>query len=174
VSLALPITRYWNGAPCADASLHACVTLSRTARGLAITAEAAHQRTPIIPDADAGCRVANLWEYDVVECFLVGADVYLEVELGAGGHFLLLDFTAPRVGRREYADLAPELRYHRDSEGWRATILLPPELVPAGLHAANAFVCAGGDHLAWAPLPGNLPDFHQPAAYPAVSITENP
>ena len=49
-----------------------------------------------MPDAPRGARVANLWEYDVVECFLVGPDGrYLELELGAGGHFLALLFDAP-------------------------------------------------------------------------------
>ena len=57
----------------------------------------AHQRAPRIPDAPRGARVEGLWEYDVVECFVVGADGrYFELELGAGGHYLALAFDAPR------------------------------------------------------------------------------
>jgi len=111
--------------------------------------------------------VANLWEYDVVECFLVGAGGrYLEVELGAGGHFLVLSFSAPRVRCDSLEGLAPALDFRSDAAGWRARIELDRSLVPADITALNAFVIAGSAHLAYGALPGSAPDFHQPARFP--------
>ncbi|MGH0031261.1 MAG: hypothetical protein ACQGVC_15805 [Myxococcota bacterium] len=107
----------------------------------------------------------------MVECFLVGeGGRYLEVDLGAGGHFLLLSFDAPRRRVDEHADLAPALDFERDARGWRASLVLPWAVVPAGLCALNAFVSARGQHLAYQPLPGDTPDFHQPDRFPAASL----
>ena len=134
--------------------------------GLELTAYLAHQPRTRIPAAPRGARVADLWEYDVVECFLAGAGGrYLEVELGAGGHFLVLSFSAPRVRHDSHETLRPALDFTSDAAGWRSRIVLERALLPAGLCALNAFVIAGGAHLAFAPLPGAAPDFHQPARF---------
>ena len=95
----LAIEREWSGAPCADARLHGEVRLSLQPGGLEIQASLPHQETPRVPAGPARTRVADLYEYDVVECFLVGeGGRYLEVELGAGGHFLVLSFVVVVVG----------------------------------------------------------------------------
>ena len=165
--LVLPIERYWDGAPCPHAHLHGRVELAVLPDGLEITASLPHQPTPRIPEAPRGTRVADLWEYDVVECFLAGAGGrYLEVELGAGGHFLVLSFSAPRVRGDSHEALRPALDFASDERGWRSRILIERALVPPGLAALNAFVIAGGAHLAYAALPGAAPDFHQPPRFP--------
>lgn len=158
------INTYWDGTPCDDPILHGTVDIAKVARGLRVTATLPHQAAPRVPDAPAGTRVANLWEYDVVECFLVGAHKYLEIELGAGGNFLLLDFTAPRVRDREYEHVIPELGYEKDAGNgrWRASLVVPWDMVPEGLKAMNAFVIVGDHYLCMSPLPGAQPDFHQP------------
>ena len=166
----LRIERYWDGRPCADARLHGRVCLARSGEGLVITASLPHQTPATIPDAPSGTRVPNLWEYDVVECFLAGESIYLEVELGAGGHFLVLDFSAPRVRRQEYADLAPRLAFTAAGERWTSTILVPWAMVPAGLKAVNGFVIVRDHLLAHHPTPGATPDFHQPSTFPAISL----
>lgn len=167
MTLTLPITRYWNGAPCAHETLHGTVTLTKNAEGIEITASLPHQKTPRIPNQPAGTRVSNLWEYDVVECFLVGADTYLEVELGAGGHFLVLDFSAPRVRKNEYADFQPTLQYdaHATQNAWKSSLLIPHRMIPKHLSRVNAFVIVGEHFLAHAPTPGEKPDFHQPDTF---------
>jgi hypothetical protein len=166
--LALPIDRYWDGAPCPLAHLHGRVELSALAGGaLELVASLPHQPHPRLPDAPRGARVANLWEYDVVECFLVGAGGrYLEVELGAGGHFLVLSFSEPRMRSNSHEGLALPVGFTSDARGWRARAVLETGLLPPGLRALNAFVIAGGAHLAYAALPGPAPDFHQPARFP--------
>jgi hypothetical protein len=165
----LTIDRYWDGRPCHDARLHGKVCLETSDRGLVIMASLPHQSPASIPGAPLGSRIANLWEYDVVECFLAGESTYLEVELGAGGHFLVLDFSAPRARRKEYADFVPRLTFSASGERWTSTIVIPREMVPPGLKALNAFVIVRDHLLAYHPTPGEAPDFHQPSTFPAVS-----
>jgi hypothetical protein len=171
----LPIERYWNGTACPHAHLHGRVELAARDDGLEIVSSLPHQPTPRIPEAKRGSRVGDLWEYDVVECFLVGAGGrYLEIELGAGGHFLVLPFSVPRIRSDSHESLRPVLDFASDAAGWRACLSLDWGLVPPGLEALNAFVIAGGAHLAWAPLPGSAPDFHQPARFPRAVLDHPP
>jgi Ser/Thr protein kinase RdoA (MazF antagonist) len=179
-ALALRIDRYWNGAACPDKRLHGAVTLSSTPAGLCITATLPHQASPNIPPQPPGTRVANLWEYDVVECFIVGSRKYLEVELGAGGHFLVLDFCtrAPRVREHEYVRFCPALAWlpsvPQDPRRWRSSIVIPWEMVPKRAHALNAFVIVHDHFLAYRPTGGSAPNFHQPWAFPKVSLLGAP
>jgi hypothetical protein len=164
--LVLPIERYWDGTPCPHAHLLGRVELALLEGELELTASLPHQPVPRIPEAERGARVADLWEYDVVECFLVGADGrYLEVELGAGGHFLVLSFSAPRVRSDSHEALRPTLDFTSDARGWRARIVLDRTIVPPAIAALNAFVIASGAHLAYGSLPGSALDFHQPARF---------
>jgi hypothetical protein len=171
--LRLAIEREWDGGPCTDAHLHGEVELSLQPGGLEIRASLPHQEPPRVPAAPPHTRVADLYEYDVVECFLVGeGGRYLEVELGAGGHFLVLSFDAPRVLADAHEDLDPTLHFETGTHGWVSSLLLPADLLPPRICAVNAFVIAGGRFLAWHPLPGPGvdPDFHQPGRFPRVSL----
>ena len=169
--LVLPIERFWDGAACPDARLHGRVELSAREDGLELTASLPHQREPRIPAAPRGARVADLWEYDVVECFLAGeGGRYLEIELGAAGHFLVLSFRARRVRASACEELPPRTAHGRTPGGWWATLRLPRALLPPGLRAGNAFAIAGGELLAHHPVPGAVPDFHQPGAWPALRL----
>lgn len=166
----LPIETFWDGTPCTNPLLRGAVRLVHTEAGIVMIARLPHQAQPNIPNAPIRTRVANLWEYDVVECFLVGTDGYVEIELGAGGHFLALDFSAPRVRRNEYADWQPDVAYTKDAGNgtWESRVLIPNDMLPAGLHAANAFVICGNAFLCYHALPGPQPDFHQPDRFPPL------
>jgi hypothetical protein len=118
-------------------------------------------------------RVTNLWEYDVVECFIAGAEGYLEVELGAGGHFLVLDFAAPRVRRHAYEAFVPRMTFEPYLVGkpaWRSSILIPWSMVPAHVQGVNAYAISRNHYLCYHPLPGRTPDFHQPERFPSVRL----
>ncbi len=172
-TLSLTITTYWDGTPCNDPRRHGIVTLCTEPAGLWITASLPHQAAPCLPASPPLTRVANLWEYDVVECFIAGAERYLEVELGAGGHFLVLDFTAPRQGAQAYESWQPRLHYEpsvAQGAAWRASLLLPWDMVPTGVRGVNAYVISQQHYLCYAPLPGPRPDFHQPERFPAVRL----
>src|SRR5262245_57928930 len=169
--LRLPIERHWDGTRCPDPHHHGELSLALADGELEIGASFERQRPPRLPSAPAGTRVANLWEYDVVECFLAGAGGrYLEVELGAAGHFLVLEFDAPRRRANEHADLRPPVAFREDAGRWHATLRLPLSLVPADLCALNAVAIAGGNHSAHQPVPGPTPDFHQPQAFPRAAL----
>ena len=169
--LRLPIEQHWNGARCSDPRRRGELSLALTAGALEIGASFQRQDPARLPSAPRGSRVANLWEYDVVECFLVGAGgCYLEIELGAAGHFLVLEFAAPRRRVNEHAALAPMLSFREDAERWHASLQLPLALLPADLVALNAFAIAGGSFLAHHPVPGATPDFHQPQAFPRAAL----
>ena len=72
------------------------------------------------PDAPRGARVEALWEYDVVECFVVGADgCYFELELGAGGHYLALAFDAPRRRSSDFARESLAVEWEDGADAWR-------------------------------------------------------
>jgi len=168
--LRLEIERLWNGAPSA-AGIGGAVELSLEGDELAVRAELRQPRPPRVPAAPPGTRVDGLWEYDVVECFLAGeGGRYLEIELGAAGHFLVLSFRAPRVRASACEDLAPRPAHGSMPGGWWATLRLPRALLPAGLRAGSAFAIAGGELLAHQPVPGSVPDFHQPGAWPALRL----
>jgi len=173
--LRLPIEQHWNGTRCPDPLRRGVLSLALAAGVLEIDASFARQLPARLPSAPRGSRVANLWEYDVIECFLVGAGGrYLEIELGAAGHFLVLEFDAPRRCVNEHAALAPPLSFREDAERWHASLRLPFALVPAGLVALNAFAIAGGSFLAHHPVPGAEPDFHQPHAFPRAALAPQP
>jgi hypothetical protein len=173
--LVLPIVTYWDGAPCANARLHGAVTLSAEDEGLCITASLPQQECPCVPAAPPRTRVANLWEYDVVECFIVGAEGYLEVELGTAGHFLVLDFAAPRVRRNAYEAFAPRMTFEPCLEGkiaWESSILIPWSMVPAHVQGVNAYVISRNHYLCYHPLPGPEPNFHQPERFPHARLED--
>jgi hypothetical protein len=170
-ALELRVERGWDGAPSGDPRRRALVKLQATPEGIAFEARRPHQARPRVPAAPPGTRVADLWEYDVVECFLAGRDGrYLELELGAGGHFLALCFDAPRRCCDALEALRPALAHRADADGWWARMVAPWRIVPAELVALNAFAAAGGELLAYHPLPGGRPDFHQPARFPAARL----
>jgi hypothetical protein len=173
--LRLPIERHWDGTRCPDPRRRGEVSLAVAPEGLEIEACFQRQAKARLPDAPRGARVANLWEYDVVECFLAGSNGrYLEVELGAGGHFLVLEFDAPRRRAGDHAALAPPLSFREDAERWHAALRLPLGLLPPGLCALNAFAIVGGRHFAHHPLPGPAPDFHQPQRFPRAALAPGP
>jgi hypothetical protein len=168
--LELPIARQWNGRPC-DLPIRGAVELAVQRDRLAVRAWLLQPVVPRVPSAPPGTRVERLWEYDVVECFLAGAGGrYLEVELGARGHWLALSFDAPRVRADSHETLALVVDSGRLAGGWWARTSLPLALLPPRLASGNAFAIAAGRFLAHHPVPGATPDFHQPAAFPPLRL----
>ncbi len=170
--LGLALDRHWHGAP----SREVCgrLELSRVGRDLELRALLRQPGIPRAPAAPPGTRVEGLWNFDVVECFLAGAGGrYLEIEIGASAHFLLLAFRARRVRAQSWPDLRLPTAHGRTQDGaWWAALRVPGALLPAGLRAANAFALAAGQLLAYHPLPGPIADFHQPARWPAARLAE--
>lgn len=171
--LLLPIKNLWDGSFCPDDRLFAQVGISTTREGLQVQVQAPMLHEQRVPDAPTGSRVDGLWEYDVVELFLVGpGHQYLEIELGAGGHFLILGFDSVRHRENSYESFEPILRFERTGEKmWRSSLVIPWKMVPENLRGINAFAIMSGQHLSFAPIPGKEPDFHQPDTYPQATLS---
>lgn len=160
----IPIRWRWDGTNCPDEDLHAMVTLDPWPQGVLVNAFMPCRPDVRVPDAPVGTRVPELWTYDVVELFLSGPEGYLEVEIGAGGHFLILSFSQPRVMTNAHEDFRPDMVFHPRTEQdmWNTEMILPEWILPKGMNRVNATAIARGEFLSNRPLHGPKPDFHQP------------
>lgn len=166
----LSIDRTWDGAPLPAAEV-ATVFLSADAGGLVVDVVAPFFGDPA-PAEPPGPTWA-LWEHEVVELFVLGADDrYLELELGPFGHHLLLRLE----GRRNIVEklLPLDVVTTRLATHWSATARLPAGLIPAGPHRVNATairgVGAGRRYAVAEPMPGPQPDFHRLEAFRPVVL----
>jgi hypothetical protein len=150
----------WDGGPLAQGEL-ARVELT-LGDSLEIDVEATAYGDPA-PAAPPG-RCDGLWEFEVVELFLLGAgERYLELELGPHGHYLALRLEGRR--RVVAADLALDFEVVRRGPRWHGRARGSRALVPEGLRAANVYAIHGAGaarrYLAGSPVPGPAPDFHR-------------
>lgn len=168
MSLSLAIECRWDGRPI-DASERVGLALERCDRGLTIAIDAPFHGDPA-PATPPG-RCERLWEFEVVELFLVGeAERYLELEFGPHGHYLALKL----AGRRNVTDASFALEYRASIAAgrWRGQALVSRELLPERVSRCNAFAIHGTHphrrYLAAHPLAGAEPDFHRIDDYPEV------
>jgi hypothetical protein len=168
--LTVKMNRLWNGEKCLDDRLWAKLTFTRRKEGLDITVVSPMLHEQSSPEFPIGARVDGLWEFDVVELFLVGpGHEYIELELGAGGHWLLLGFDRIRHRSNEFDRFQPLVKFEKtDEKMWQSKIVLPWDVIPENTRALNAFAILSGQHLALSPVPGEKPDFHQPDFYPRL------
>ncbi|HAU65809.1 MAG: hypothetical protein UT30_C0010G0029 [Candidatus Uhrbacteria bacterium GW2011_GWF2_39_13] len=168
----LKIEHLWDGSLCVDERLWADVSLVQNKQGLLIKTRSLILGNQNIPQAPTGTRVEGLWNYDVVEVFLVGpGHQYLEIELGAGGHFLVLGFDSIRHCSHTFEMFYPQIYFKQSSEHyWSNEILIPYHMIPENIRAINAFAILSGQFLAYAPVPGEKPDFHQPDHFPFFAL----
>lgn len=171
------IENLWHGRP-GTARERALISLRDAGDTLRLTVDASFHGDPA-PAAPVG-PTPGLWEHEVVELFIAGADgSYLEVEVGPYGHTLALRLS----GVRQVVEQGMELRCRTViTRGlWSADLWIPRAWLPPGPHTLNACAIHGvkkanpavGDgrrYLSWAPLPGPKPDFHQPARFRPVVL----
>jgi hypothetical protein len=164
----------WDGAAArADEIVHC--QLRATATGLRWSIDAPdHGDPPPLADGQPAPpgRCPRLWEHEVVELFLLGEDQrYLEVEVGPGGHQLVLRLHGERRVVDDAAAVAATFR--RAAGRWRAEVALDEALIPAGWSHLNAYAIHGLDparrYLAWQPAGGAAPDFHRLEAFAALA-----
>ncbi len=170
--LRLAIGRLWNGQRCPDDRIGAMVELQQTEQGVMVRAIARLPARPSAPSLPVGARADRLWEQDVVEMFFLDEDgQYLEVELGAAGHYLVLGFDAPRHLVADFADAPFETTHEAFTDGqYTTTILIPYDMFPTSLKAMNAYAILSGQFFAYHPVPGETPDFHQPDFFPFARL----
>jgi hypothetical protein len=155
------IERTWDGRA-AQQGEWARLDVGLSGERLLIRVDAPYHGDPLPPCSPGSCE--GLWEYEVVELFLLGErEHYLEIELGPGGHSLVLELNGRR--RRARAPLPLRYRCERRGERWLGEASLPRGELPAGLRAWNAYAIHGCGaerrYLAFQPVPGERPDFHR-------------
>ena len=134
-ALEVHVMKHWDGSDGPRTGGHAVLTLASTGHGLQISFEAPfYNDAPPSPTPDASpdasqplagapVRCGNLWEYEVLELFLVAVPPessegqeyeYLELEWGPAGHFLALKLAGFRnvVDHMLEADLSYGARAH--------------------------------------------------------------
>lgn len=166
----LTISHLWNGEP-APASEHARVRLRDAGSTLHIAVAAPLHGDPAPPGLPG--PVDQLWEHEVVEVFIAsasgpdGARPYTEIELSPWGHHLVLRLQGIR--RQVAGPLPLRYRVRHDSGRWLGAARIEASLLPRLPWLVNAFAIHGSGpqrrYLAATPLPGERPDFHQPARF---------
>ena len=154
------LRRTWNDEPLLPGEFGSIEL--RLGDAVEIEIEAARHGDPPPPGPPGRCD--GLWNHEVVELFLLGVDEqYLELEFGPHGHYLALRL----AGRRHVvaSDLVVEYAVGGSAERWSGRARTARTALPPALAAANAYGIHGRGaarrHLAWAPVPGEAPDFHR-------------
>ena len=168
---AIRIETEWNG----DAlSTEHWITIHLLERetSLEIRISAPYYGDPDAPDEPIG-PTDGLWEYEVVELFIFGVnDEYVEIELAPSGHHLVLQLNGVRNIVGSKLPLSYQATIHENR--WTGTANIDKTLLPTGALRWNATAIHGShDHrtyLSWNPLPGEMPDFHQPDATRPLSL----
>jgi hypothetical protein len=168
----LVIDKTWDGRPARQGE-GLTLSLSGTATHLNIGVDAPFHGDPA-PAGPAG-PYWKLWEYEVVELFVLGAEEhYTEIELGPHGHHLVLRLEGRRNAVAQ--DLPMQFAASIGAEGkrWRGQAQLARTLLPAGPHRINAYaihgIGAARRYLAWSPVPGEQPDFHNLDHFRSVTL----
>lgn len=157
----LEIIRDWRGEPI-PLSEYTRLTLTLEDDVLEVGVEAPFHADP--PPPHERGRVDELWQYEVVELFLLGADEhYLEVELGPHGHHLVLALE----GRRNVTQRHSPIDFEPTVSGgsWTGRARFDARLIPDPIGLGNAYAMhghgSGRSFKALHPVPGPRPDFHR-------------
>jgi hypothetical protein len=156
------ITAAWNGDPLMK-NEWARIELS-LGDVVELRVEAAFHGDPEPPDGPG--RQYALWDFEVVELFLLGDDDrYLEIELGPHGHWLGLSLAGPRVVANDWVSIDFDVEVDHTNEAWSGRARLDPVWLPKGVDRANVYAIHGVGpsrrYLAMTPVPGAYPDFHR-------------
>ena len=145
-------------------------TIERNALELELQVNANFHNDPA-PIAPVG-EVDGLWQYEVVELFLLCSNGhYLEIELGPHGHYLIYYLSGIREVTRTLSPVS--CRCTISGSKWSGTLKLSLEDSIQEFTHVNAYAIHGQGmdrrYLAAYPLPGLLPDFHQPEHFHPIA-----
>lgn len=159
----------WEGKEIAQRE-RACLCLSLREDSLEISIEAPFRGDPAPPHPPGS--TPGLWEYEVLELFLLGEDGhYTELEFGPYGHYLVLLLKGERQVLRQGMEI--DFSVQRRQHSWKGVAVVPQTLLPESPVALNAYAIHGEGksrvYLAHAPVPGPSPDFHQLSCFRPVA-----
>lgn len=120
------------------------------------------------PEASPG-PFDKLWEYEVVELFLLSSTTkhYIELEFSPHGHYLVLLLTDERQVLKTMLTLPWFYTNITENGRWYGQALIPQAHLPANIDRFNAYAIHGKDeqrtYQALYPAPSNStkPDFHR-------------
>jgi len=170
------ITKTWDGD---DLPVSEIITVTLSAstdppanvEQLVISVEAPFFDDPHINDTIPPETMDGLWDYEVVEVFLLGPnDHYLEIELSPKGQYLLLELVGSRNVIRDKLPLYKK-NYVAEINGtknrWTGRAVIPNCYLPPDITKFNAYAIHGSDDLRiykslFPATKGELegPDFH--------------
>lgn len=158
------IHHLWDGSPAApDEHVALDLVANPPTSAWTLLIDAPFHDDPAPPDPPG--HTPGLWNFEVVELFLFGADGrYLELEFGPRGHHLALELHGIRNIVRE----VPNIQFRSDVERrrWRGRADIDAALLPPGVARWNAHAIHGlgpaRRHLSAHPAGGERPDFHRP------------
>lgn len=140
-----------------------------------------------LPNSEAGKFTPGLWEWDVAEFFLADAagKEYLEFNIAPNGAWWAAKFSGQREASAEQPDFESEVRSYcdiSDPNAWIVAIAVPlgflKKLIDFGPGSrGNATFILNSPQQTFhtaARLPGDEPDFHQPADFPKLIPTKLP
>ena len=174
MNFTITIAHLWNGEP-AQAEEAVNLTVSTDGSGhLLVSIDAPFYNDPE-PKNDVGPTDA-LWDYEVVELFLVGQNGnFLELELGPHGHHLVLYLERPRTISKSKIPIDYETKI--EGSRWSGHARINRAHLPKQLVRFNAFSIHGSDSnrrfLAAHAMPGARPDFHQTHRFPELPVMES-
>ena len=165
------ITTAWDGSSITDGPL-VRIEITHALDGLNIEVDAPFHGDPSPPPGPIG-PTDGLWEYEVVEVFLLGKNGhYTEIELAPTGHHLVLQLEGTR---NPVASCLPlKFKACIDGSRWTGQAHVPNSLLPEGPLFVNGYAIYGTGpnlvYMSWIPLPGAAPDFHQPDMFRPLGL----
>lgn len=137
-------------------------------KDLQIKVQAPFYDDPRIDDSVPSGSMDKLWEYEVVEVFLLGTDDhYLELEFSPKGQYLVLQLHGYRKVVKSSLNIE-NYSAQIDGKMWSGIYTIPSKYIPENLSKFNAYAIHGtGDarrYLALFPTPFGRyeePDFHR-------------
>ena len=164
------ITREWNGTPIENPLHWVTMDVELTEEGLHIDVSSLCYADDVpLTDPDPEKGTWGLWDYEVVELFLVDdKGHYTEIEVGPHGHHLVLQLDGPRS--IVCKEIPMRWKSTIQEAHWVGNGFLSKEWLPENIVRCNAFairnLSAGTrQYCSLSPLPGAQPDFHQPERF---------
>ena len=181
-TLTLKVDQLWETPQIRSSSPYACISFEWTEKGLYLNWKALFHNNPS-PPCPPTTDCWGLWNYEVVELFIVGRQQnYLELEWGPYGHSLALKLKGIRqLESRVQLPFIPLIV--QESFEWKGSYLIPFEYLPPPIEGSwqtefiyqmNAFaiwedeICR--QHAIAFPLQGETPDFHQIEQFPYFKL----
>ncbi|XP_033106022.1 UPF0462 protein C4orf33 homolog isoform X2 [Anneissia japonica] len=165
--ISFKIKHCWDGTPVSHDAVQIRLSVgAESPDSLQLTVKAPFFNDPAPPGFKVGGAQEQLWDYEVVEAFILGEkDRYLEVELSPHGCYLVLMLNGCHSLWKDKLPLTFSSEIHSNNT-WTGQAFIPLTYIPPGPHKFNAFAIhgVGSTYEALYPAPPGMydtPDFHR-------------